>query len=270
MAKNKVKEARKMIKISIMKAKDNCWKELLATLEMDPWGMPYKIVTKKLVSSNRPICESLPSTDLETIVSGLFPRDISGQDNCNQSNIVWLQEYEVTNSELKDTLIKLNANKKAPGPDGIYGGILKAATPFLNETIKLCFNKCLREGNFPANWKVARLVLLQKGNKNATGPDPSKYRPICLLNEIGKTLERIIASRLNQTIEDTNALGDNQYGFQKGRSTIEAIQKIRNDVLNLTREGCYVAMVCIDIKNAFNSIPWSTIREGLDKLEIPS
>jgi len=29
-------------------------------------------------------------------------------------------------------------------------------------------------------------------------------------------------------------------------------------------------MVCIDIKNAFNSIPWCTIREGIDKLDIPS
>lgn len=54
-----------------------------------------------------------------------------------------------------------------------------------------CFNACLKEGRFPAEWKVARLVLLKKGNK----PEglPSSYRPICLLDEAGKFFERILA-----------------------------------------------------------------------------
>jgi len=113
-------------------------------------------------------------------------------------------------------------------------------------------------------------VLLEKSNRNTIGPDPNKYRPICLLNEMGKTLERIIADRLNRIIENTSALNNNQYGFRKGRSTLDAIQNIRKNTLKFTREGLFVAMVCIDIKNAFNSIPWSTIQRGIDKIDIPS
>lgn len=269
-AKIRVKVAKKKIKTSIIKAKEECWKELLATLEADPWGRPYKIVTRKLAGNGRAICEAMSREDLELIISGLFPSDNLQLNKPNQGNIAWIEEYGVTDSELKEATIKLNANKKAPGPDGIYGGIVKAVVPFLGESIKCCFNQCLKEGKFPANWKMARLVLLKKGNdKNTVEPDPSKYRPICLLNEIGKTLERIIASRLNQIIEDTKALSDNQFGFRKGKSTIDAIQKIKSNILKYTSEGRWVVMVCIDIKNAFNSIPWNAIRGGLDNMDIP-
>lgn len=54
------------------------------------------------------------------------------------------------------------------------------------------FNQCLRTGTFPALWKRGRLVLLRKGNK----PEgvPSSYRPLCLLNDVGKMLEALRSS----------------------------------------------------------------------------
>ena len=49
------------------------------------------------------------------------------------------------------------------------------------------FNYCLREGRFFVDWKKQRLVLLRKGNKPLG--DASSYRPICLLDTMGKLLE---------------------------------------------------------------------------------
>lgn len=42
-----LKESRKALKSAILKAKDRCWKEMLATIESDPWGKPYKMVMGK-------------------------------------------------------------------------------------------------------------------------------------------------------------------------------------------------------------------------------
>lgn len=55
-----------------------------------------------------------------------------------------------------------------------------------------------------------------------------KVRPICLLDETGKTLERVIAERLNYWM-DTNpdvGLSENQFGFRKKISTCDAIMKV--------------------------------------------
>lgn len=56
--------------------------------------------------------------------------------------------------------------------------------------------ECMRTTQFPDRWKRASLVLLPKEGKPADSP--SAYRPICLLDELAKLLERIITQRIVQ------------------------------------------------------------------------
>jgi len=62
------------------------------------------------------------------------------------------------------------------------------------------YNTCLLEGTFPDRWKRHKLLLLPKPGKPAG--EASSYRPICLLDTIGKVFERVIATRLNAAMED--------------------------------------------------------------------
>jgi len=48
-----LREARRNLRRTIKKAKMKAWRELLATLEADPWGRPYKIVFKKVQEGSR-------------------------------------------------------------------------------------------------------------------------------------------------------------------------------------------------------------------------
>jgi len=48
------------------------------------------------------------------------------------------------------------------------------------------------------------------------------------LNTIGKVFERVIATRLNAAMEDAGRLRSNQYGFRKGKSTLDAIERVTN------------------------------------------
>jgi len=52
-----------------------------------------------------------------------------------------------------------------------------------------------------------------------------KARPICLLDDIGKIFERVIADRLNSWLNDNPvfSLSENQFGFRIARSTIDAL-----------------------------------------------
>lgn len=66
-------------------------------------------------------------------------------------------------------------------------------------------------------------------------------------------------------LDQISGISKNQFGFRKGRSTIDAIETAM-DVVNRAgtgplykRELC--AMVCLDVANAFNSAAWAKIEE---------
>ena len=54
----------------------------------------------------------------------------------------------------------------------------------------------------------------------------SSYRPICLLDTVRKLLEEMILQRLQGHMVRENGLSENQFGFRKGRSTVDAIQAV--------------------------------------------
>ena len=50
-------------------------------------------------------------------------------------------------------------------------------------------------------WKKQRLVLISKGK--GYPEDPSAYRPLCVLDTLGKLLERLLKPRLSAAIENS-------------------------------------------------------------------
>ena len=130
------------------------------------------------------------------------------------------------------------------------------------------FDRCLQTGQFPSQWKEARLVLLPKVGRPAD--EPSAYRPICLIDEIGKLLERIVAGRLMRHLSTVGPdLEYCQYGFRPGRSTVGAIRRLRSLVDRAVSRSRVVLAVSLDISNAFNTLPWEKIREGLRRKGVP-
>ena len=128
------------------------------------------------------------------------------------------------------------------------------------------------EGIFPASWKRQKLVLLPKAGKPPG--KPTSYRPICLLDTVGKMLERVIYNRLLPVVESQGGLSDRQYGFRKARSTIDAIKMVtglaENAIHGRGSTSKYCIVVTLDVRNAFNSANWNLIRESLAKIGVPA
>lgn len=67
--------------------------------------------------------------------------------------------------------------------------------------------------------------------------------------------ERVIKIRIEKyMMESGNKLLANQYGFVKGRSTVDAITKVKQNIEEKLSKGLEVIAVSLDIKTAFNSI----------------
>ena len=74
------------------------------------------------------------------------------------------------------------------------------------------FNISLQAGVFPDGMKIARVIpAFKNGNIN----DFTNYRPISLLSQFSKILEKIFHNRMMSFIEEKNILYESQYGFRK-------------------------------------------------------
>lgn len=264
--KEHFKESRKKLKIAIRRSKEASWSKLCAQVETDPWGLPYKLVTKKLLGRREIPGLTMPGR-LDHIVDSLFPR---------LTEIAWpplgdsLTFPEISCAEIIQCGLEI-ALGKAPGPDGVPDMVVREIALRKPELLRSLFNRCLDQGVFPESWKVAKLVLIRKGAKPLDCP--SSYRPICLLNTVGKLFERIIKTRLENHIEETSGLNDRQYGFRRGRSTVDAISKIMEIVERSSTGPLYkrqlCAVVALDVKNAFNTAKWDIIVGALHRKKTP-
>uniref|UniRef100_A0ABD2WM31 Reverse transcriptase domain-containing protein n=1 Tax=Trichogramma kaykai TaxID=54128 RepID=A0ABD2WM31_9HYME len=163
----------------------------------------------------------------------------------------------------------------APGPDGIPNVALRIAVAARPDIFLRVYTACIRSGVFPRCWKRQRLVLLPKPGKP---PDePTSFRPICMLDAMGKMLERIICDRLQAFTQSPAGLSDRQFGFRRGRSTIDATETVVSTArealkgkrwLGGTKEYC--AVVTLDVKNAFNTARWNNILTALERIETPA
>lgn len=173
-----------------------------------------------------------------------------------------------TPDEVNAAIDRAKGKYKAPGPDGITSRILAAVHKADPRILVELFNKCLKCGTFPNEWKTSRVVLLRKGDK----PEgvPSSYRPLCLLNDAGKLLESLLTRRLEKCINDNGGLYPNQYGFRKGMSTDDAIRQMHNTIVNDANDGKFCLAIGIGIKNAFNSIKWEDVLTALERWSVPS
>lgn len=289
--------AREALNREIKASKRACFNGLCAKANSNPWGDAYRIVMAKVKGVMAP-AEQSPEM-LGRIIEGLFPRHeprpwppaaesliveqsgIPAQDmdrSVNSPNTLMGSggagagvEVRVTNEELVEIAKSLKVGK-APGPDGIPNLAIKAAIMEAPELFRGVMQKCLDDGLFPDRWKRQSLVLLPKAGKPPG--DPSAYRPICLLDTAGKVLERIILNRLVEYTDGERGLSSNQFGFRKGRSTVDAILSVTRTAevaLQRKRRGIrYCAIVTLDVRNAFNSACWDSIAHSLRSLHVPA
>jgi hypothetical protein len=101
--------------------------------------------------------------------------------------------------------------------------------------------------------------VFKKGDKmNLTN-----YRPISLLTSFSKVLEKALYSRLTEYFYN-KLLVANQYGFQKGQTTDDAILKLINDILDVLNNKMKTDSFFCDLQKAFDTVNHELL---LDKLK---
>lgn len=253
--------AKKALRATIMQSKTQKWRDLCDDLDNDVWGDAYKLVRKK-IGQPRPI---IPEKVMERCVDQLFP---------NVPTVVHPQiaintpvpKFSAAEIALAGDSLK---PRKSPGPDCIPVEVVKMVAKF--PTTLEVLNHELEAGRFPAVWKCARLALVPKPGKQQD--DPTGYRPICLLDVLGKLYEHMVLSRLQAHLHKENILSERQYGFRAGHSTVDAIERVYKTAdkaaAGTFRSRRIPAVVLLDVQNAFNSARWDRIVSALHAARVP-
>ena len=142
-------------------------------------------------------------------------------------------------------------NKKAAGPDGIVGELLKNAGGDVIDFFIIFFNVLFQKGMYPESWSEGIVLpLYKKGNVN----DPSNYRGITLSDVTSKLYSSIINCRLQEWDEENNITGEIQAGFKKNHSTVDHMFTLLALIQKQFCFGRKLYVAFIDFQKAFDSV----------------
>lgn len=174
----------------------------------------------------------------------------------------------ITEKEVRDA-IRAASPLKAPGPDGIANRALQIGMDLITTHLTRVFNQSLRLGYCPAHFRESTTVVLRKpGKSNYTVP--KAYRPIALLNTIGKVMDAIIARRLSYLTETHCVLPETHMGGRKMRSTDHALHAVTRKIHEAwnKKPSQVASLLLLDVTGAFDNVSHARLLHNLRKRKV--
>ncbi len=164
-------------------------------------------------------------------------------------------------ADVTQSLKRVNI-RKAVGPDGIPGRVLKACTFQLAGVFKDIFNLSLSLSVVPACFKKSTIVPIPKKNKITCLND---WRPVALTPIFSKCFEKLVRDYICSVLPAS--LDPLQFAYRSNHSIDDAIAFTLHTALShLENKYTYVRMLYMDYSSAFNTIVPATLVVKLQTL----
>ena len=182
------------------------------------------------------------------------------------SDLIWT----TVSKEDVVTAIAWTKKDKAPGPDKIQLKAILLAKEELLPHLQILFNACVTQGHHPGCFREALIVPLRKPKKTDY-TTARAWRPIALLNTVGKLLEAIVARKIRGLAEEYNLLPETQMGARQGRDAPMAVELLTDQIHTAwkVRPSSVASVLSLDMAGAFNCVPHIPLTHQLRSAGIP-
>ena len=162
--------------------------------------------------------------------------------------------YEISN-------IIENFKNKNTTLNNIPISVIKKISPVITPLLTELFNESIFVGKFPDKLKTGRVIPLHK-----SGPTTSlmNYRPITTLSVFSKIFEKLVHNRMTSFISRYNIIKPNQFGFQRNKSTSDAILEFLENVYESFEDNNFYFSIFLDFSKAFDTISHDILMNKLE------
>ena len=191
--------------------------------------------------SNQSYLNTMPPTT----TNSLFLNPITPQELVKLTN-------EINNTTSKDCF-------------GMSAKLLKDIREELKNVLADIFNQSFLFGIFPSCYKIAKVIAIHKsGDKQ----DVNNYRPIALLPQISKLLEKCFYKRLTDFVTNHKILYSGQHGFRSGHSTVHPIMDVVEQINSALSTKETAIGVFIDLRKAFDMLTMNYFLTNFKYMEL--
>jgi hypothetical protein len=156
-------------------------------------------------------------------------------------------------NKLIEPLLMKAAGRSAPGQSGHTWTILKWAWGADPDRITDLLSACLRAGHHPRLWKEAVVCVIPKPGR-ADYTLAKNFRPISLLECLGKLLEKVVAKLIYRDMSKHALVPSTQFGGRNASSTLDAGLTLLHDIQAAHQTGLRTGILLFDIQGFFDNI----------------
>ena len=282
------------VRNEISKYKSARWASFLSTIQLSHdkkekalWSHLGKIYRAKALPFSKLSVGTRIISDEQDIVDELFKyfKDQSNApeiDPANPHEVHIKAEYtslknlldrtEVTELERTSTkevtrIIKKMKGKKSSGKDQVSNQMIKLLPPTYIECLVSCFNGWLKQCRYPAFWKAAKIVTLNK--LKAGVPRCEQTRPISLLATHSKIFEKIILDKVRQWAAGNSLVPQEQSGFRNKCLLQTRVLSILQEIKNNLAANAPTLAIYVDYEKAYDRVWHVGLLVKLHRLDIP-
>ena len=143
--------------------------------------------------------------------------------------------------------------------------LLKKFHHILVIPITIMLENSIQKGVFPDELKIARITPIHKEDSFT---EPSNFRPISSLFYMSKVYEKFFSLRLLNFCNKYSVISPNQFGFQHGISTTDALIRLTEDIYSALDDKQHYIAAIIDVKKAFDCVNHDILKSKLERYGI--
>ena len=153
-------------------------------------------------------------------------------------------------TESKKIILSLDPLKSI-GPSSIPTKILKLMSNDISIQFAELYSLSFIEGAFSSILKTCKVVPVYKKDSKL---NCYNYRPISLLSNIDKILERVMYNRLHKVLETNNLIYSLQFRLRQKQSTSHALIHLTDKIKEQLDKGNFTWCIFVDFQKAFDTV----------------